>query len=153
LFNNILLANKDVVDIHLMEKVRVEEKSIIALENMLGYNVSKLEELRPHQKDLEFYARTGYEEVPDLVNLGYWMERIDNTKEGIEKREENIIKLYDRLYSQIILKMIEGKKLDSLENFFFKSKVYIERLRSGQMSFGELAEKFDWEKEQFKEVI
>jgi len=153
LFNNILLANKDVVDIHLMEKVRVEEKSIIALENMLGYNVSKLEELRPHQKNLEFFARTGYEEIPDLVNLGYWMERIDNTKEGIEKREENIIKLYDRLYSQIILKMVEGKKLDSLENFFFQSKVYMERLRSGQMSFGELVEKFDWEKEQFKEVI
>jgi len=153
LFNNVLLANKDVVDIHLMEKVRAEEKSIMALENMLGYNVSKLEELRPHQKDLEFFAQTGYEEVPDLVNLGYWMERIDNTKEGIEKREENIIKLYDRLYSQIILKMIEGKKLDSLENFFFQSKVYIERLRSGQMSFGELVEKFDWEKEQFKEVM
>jgi len=70
LFNNILLTNKD-VDIHIVEKVQAEEKSIIALENMLGYNIYKLEELRPHKKDLEFFARTGYEEVPDLVNLGY----------------------------------------------------------------------------------
>lgn len=146
------MANKD-IDIHLVEKVRAEEKSIIALENMLGYNIGKLEELRPHKKDLEFFARTGYEEVPDLVNLGYWMERIDNTKEGIEKREENIIRLYDRLYSQILLKMIEGEKLDSLENFFFQGKVYMEKVKCGQMSFGELVEKYDWEKEQFKEVM
>ncbi len=152
MFNNILLANKD-IDIHLVEKVRAEEKSIIALENMLGYNIGKLEELRPHQKDLEFFARIGYEEVPDLVNLGYWMERIGNTKEGIEKREENIIRLYDRLYSQILLKMIEGEKLDPLENFFFQSRVYMKKIKCGQMSFGELVEKFDWEKEKFKEVI
>lgn len=33
------------MDIHLMEKVRAEEKSIIALENMLGYNISKLDPL------------------------------------------------------------------------------------------------------------
>jgi len=77
LFNNILLANKD-IDIHLVEKVRAEEKSIMALENMLGYNIGKLEELRPHKKNLEFSDRTGYEEVPDLVNLGYWIGRIDN---------------------------------------------------------------------------
>jgi len=67
-----------------MEKVRTEEKSIIALETMLGYNINKL---------------------------------------------------------------------DPLENFFFQSKAYIERLKSGQMSFGELVEKYDWEKEQFKEVM
>ena len=58
-----------------MEKVRTEEKSIIALETMLGYNINKL---------------------------------------------------------------------DPLENFFFQSKAYIERLKSGQMSFGELVEKYDW---------
>ncbi len=152
MFNNTLLANKD-IDIHFVEKVRAEEKSIIALENMLGYNICKLEELRPHKKDLEFFARSGYEEVPDLVNLGYWMERIDNTKVGIEQREENIIKLYDRLYSQIILKMIEGEKLDPLENFFFQSRGYMEKVKRGQMSFGELVEKYDWKKEQFKEVM
>jgi hypothetical protein len=136
-----------------MEKVRAEEKSIIALENMLGYNISKLEELRPHKKDLEFFARTGYKEFPDLVNLDYWAQRIDHTKVAIEKREKNILRLYDRLYSQIVLKMIEGEKLNPLENFFFQGKVYIERLRSGQMSFEELVEKYDWEKEQFKEVM
>ncbi len=136
-----------------MEKVRAEEKSIIALENMLGYNISKLEELRPHKEDLEFFARSGYEEFPDLVNLEYWTQRIDHTKVAIEKREENILKLYDRLYSQIVLKIIEGEKLDSLENFFFQGKAYIERLRSGQMSFEELVEKYDWKKEQFKEVM
>ena len=141
------------IDIHLMEKVRAEEKSIIALENILGYNISKLEELRPHKKDLEFFARTGYKKFPDLVNLDYWAQRIDHTKVAIEKREENILKLYDRLYSQIVLKMIEGEKLNPLENFFFQGKVYIERLRSGQMSFEELVEKYDWEKEQFKEVM
>jgi len=60
-----------------MEKVRAEEKSIIALETMLGYNISKL---------------------------------------------------------------------DPLENFFFQSKTYIERLKSGQMSFEELVEKYNWKK-------
>ena len=146
------MFNKD-IDIHLTEKVRVEEKSIIALENMLGYNISKLEELRPHKEDLEFFARSGYEEFPDLVNLEYWTQRIDHTKVAIEKREENILRLYDRLYSQIVLKIIEGEKLDPLENFFFQGKVYIERLRSGQMSFEELVKKYDWKKEQFKEVM
>ena len=146
------MFNKD-IDIHLLEKVRAEEKSIIALENMLGYNISKLEELRPHKEDLEFFARSGYEEFPDLVNLEYWTQRIDHTKVAIEKREENILRLYDRLYSQIVLKIIEGEKLDPLENFFFQSKVYIERLKSGQMSFEELVKKYDWEKEQSKEVI
>jgi len=63
------------MDIHLMEKVGVEEKSVIALETMLGYNISKL---------------------------------------------------------------------DLLENFFFQSKTYIERLKSGQMSFEELVEKYNW---------
>ena len=63
------------MDIHLMEKVRVEEKSVIALETMLGYNISKL---------------------------------------------------------------------DLLENFFFQSKTYIERLKNGQMSFEELVEKYNW---------
>ena len=47
----------------------------------------------------------------------------------------------------------EEKSIIVLENFFFQSKVYIERLRSGQMSFEELVEKYDWEKEQFKEVM
>ena len=65
------------MDIHLMEKVRVEEKSVIALETMLGYNISKL---------------------------------------------------------------------DLLENFFFQSKTYIERLKNGQMSFEELVEKYNWKK-------
>ena len=31
------------MDIHLMEKVGVEEKSVIALETMLVYNISKLD--------------------------------------------------------------------------------------------------------------
>ncbi|GAG95651.1 unnamed protein product, partial [marine sediment metagenome] len=47
----------------------------------------------------------------------------------------------------------EEKLIIALENFFFQSKTYIERLKSGQMSFGELVEKYDWEKEQFKEVM
>jgi len=47
----------------------------------------------------------------------------------------------------------EEKLIIALENFFFQSKAYIERLKSGQMSFGELVEKYDWEKEQFKEVM
>ena len=42
MFNNTQLFNKD-MDIHLMEKVGVEEKSVIALETMLGYNISKLD--------------------------------------------------------------------------------------------------------------
>ena len=150
MFDNTLLAAKD-IKTNIVEKVRAEEKSIIALENMLGYNIGRLGELRPHKKDLEFFAQSGYEETPDLVNLGYWMERIDNTKVGIKQREENIIKLYDRLYSKILLKMLEGEKLDPLENFFFQSRGYMEKVKCGQMSFGELVEKYDWEKEQFKE--
>jgi hypothetical protein len=47
----------------------------------------------------------------------------------------------------------EEKSIIALENFFFQGKEYIERLRSGQMSFEELVEKYNWEKEQFKEVI
>ena len=47
----------------------------------------------------------------------------------------------------------EEKSIIALENFFFQGKVYIERLKSGQISFGELVEKYDWEKEQFKEVM
>jgi len=47
----------------------------------------------------------------------------------------------------------EEKSIIALENFFFQGKEYIERLRSGQMSFEELVEKYDWEKEQFKEVM
>ncbi|MBA7619550.1 hypothetical protein ES703_26889 [subsurface metagenome] len=47
----------------------------------------------------------------------------------------------------------EEKSIIALENFFFQSKAYIGRLRSGQMSFEELVEKCDWEKEQFKEVM
>lgn len=151
MFDNTLLVDKN-IKVNIVEKVRAEEKSIIALENMLGYNIGRLEELKPHKKDLEFFAQSGYEETPDLVNLGYWIERIENTKVGIEQREENIIKLYDRLYSKILLKMLEGEKLDPLENFFFQGKGYIEKVKCGQMSFGELVEKYDWEKEQFKEV-
>ena len=128
MFDNTLLTDKD-IKINIVEKVRAEEKSIVALENMLGYNIGKLEELRPHKKNLEFFARFGYEEIPDLVNLGYWMERIDNTKVGIEQREENILKLYDRLYSKILLKVIEGEKLDSLEKFFFQSRGYMEKVK------------------------
>ena len=69
MFDNTLLAAKD-IKTNIVEKVRAEEKSIIALENMLGYNIGRLEELRPHKKDLEFFAQSGYEETPDLVNLG-----------------------------------------------------------------------------------
>ncbi|TET08821.1 MAG: hypothetical protein E3J83_02810 [Candidatus Atribacteria bacterium] len=48
---------------------------------------------------------------------------------------------------------VEEKSIIALENFFFQSKAYIERLKSGQMSFEELVEKYDWKKEQFKEVM
>jgi len=48
---------------------------------------------------------------------------------------------------------VEEKSIIVLEYFFFQGKEYIERLKSGQMSFGELVEKYKWEKEQFKEVI
>ncbi len=47
----------------------------------------------------------------------------------------------------------EEKLIIALENFFFQSKAYIERLKSRQMSFGELVEKYDWKKVQFKEVM
>ena len=48
----------------------------------------------------------------------------------------------------------EEKSIIALENFFFQSNAYyVERLKSGQMSFGELVEKYDWEKEKFKEVM
>jgi len=47
----------------------------------------------------------------------------------------------------------EEKSIIALENFFFQSKAYIERLKSRQMSFEELVEKYDWKKEQFKEVM
>jgi len=47
----------------------------------------------------------------------------------------------------------EEESIIAMENFFFQSKVYIERLKSGQMNFEELIEKYDWKKEQFKEVI
>jgi len=149
LFDHTVLINKD-VNVYLVEKLRVEEESIVALENVLGYNISKLEELRPHQKNLKFFALSGYEDSPDLVNLEYWTDRIDNTQTGIEKREENIARVYNKLYSQILLKVLEGEKLDTLENFFFQSSIYIERIRCGEMSFGELVEKYDWEKEQYK---
>ena len=44
MFNNTLLTDKD-IKVNIVEKVRAEEKSIIALENMLGYNISKLDPL------------------------------------------------------------------------------------------------------------
>ncbi len=47
----------------------------------------------------------------------------------------------------------EEKSIIALENFFFQSKACIERPKSGQMSFEELVEKYDWKKEQFKEVM
>ncbi len=40
----------------------------------------------------------------------------------------------------------EEKSIIALENFFFQSKAYIERLKSRQMSFEELVEKYDWKK-------
>ena len=40
----------------ILQKVRAEQKSVYALEHMLGYHISELEELRPHQKTIEFIA-------------------------------------------------------------------------------------------------
>ena len=147
------IASKPKTNIEILQKIRVEQKSVYALEHMLGYYINELEELRPHKNNIEFIARSNYEEFPDLVELSYWSERIHNIGVSIQKNEKRLIEVYDRLYSQIIFKIIEGEKLSPLDVFFYNCKDYIEKLKSGEVSFRELVDNYDWDSQQFTERI
>lgn len=150
---NYFLPNTKIKDaIETIQQIQVEQKSIYALEHMLGYHIKELEELRPHQRNIKFIAEANYQEQPDLVDLSYWLERIDNIKVSIKKNEKIITRLYDRLYAQIILKILEGKELNPLDIFFYKSKKYIEKVRSGKITFQELVAHYDWQKERFNDL-
>jgi len=146
------ITTKPKTDIEILQKIRVEQKSVYALEHMLGYYINELEELRPHKKNIEFIAKSNYENYPDLVELSYWSERIQNISASIQKNKKKLIEVYDRLYSQIIFKMIEGEKLSSLDIFFYYCKEYMEKLKSGEITFRELVESYDWESQQFSEL-
>lgn len=143
------ITTKPETNIEILQKIRVEQKSVYALEHMLGYYISELEELKPHKKNIEFIAKSNYEDYPDLVELSYWSERIQNISASIQKNKKKIVEVYDRLYSQIIFKMIEGKKLSPLDIFFYHCKKYIGKLKSGEISFRELVDSYDWESQQF----
>lgn len=146
------VTDKQKTNMEILQRVRAEQKSIYALEHMLGYHIKELEELRPHKENIEFIAKSDYSERPDLVDLSYWAERIHNIETSIKKNEKRITILYDRLYSQIIFKMIEGEELSPLDVFFYKSKKYIEKIRSGETTFRELVEHYHWETQEFKDL-
>jgi hypothetical protein len=145
---NTVAENK--VNTEILRKVRAEQKSVYALEHMLGYHIKELEELRPHKEDIEFIAKSDYSENPDLVDLSHWAERIENIEVSISKNEKMITKLYDRLYSQIIFKMIEGEELSQLDIFFYHSKKYIHKIRNDEISFRKLVEHYNWELQKFE---
>jgi len=148
-FNHITKNN---TNMEILQKVRAEQKSIYALEHMLGYHIKEIEELRPHKGNIEFIAKSDYAINPDLVDLSYWAERIDNIETSIRKNEKMITRLYDRLYSKIIFKMIEGEELSPLDLFFFHSKKYIEKIKTGELSFWELVKHYDWETQSFADL-
>jgi len=137
-------------NIEILQQIRAEQKSVYALENMLGYHLKELEELRPHKKNIAFIAKYNYEEAPDLIDLSHWLERISNIEESIKKNEEIITKLYQRLYSQIIFKMLEGEELSPIDIFFYHSKEYIEKISSGEMTFRTLVEHYNWDTQEFE---
>lgn len=141
---------KSRINTEILQKVKVEQKSVYALEHMLGYHINELEELRPHKENMEFIAKSDYSEEPDLVDLSYWAERIGNIEASIRKNEKMITRLYDRLYSQIIFKMIEGEELSPLDVFFYNSKRYIQKIRNAEMTFRKLAEHYNWELQKFE---
>ena len=149
---NFGIRTKTKTNIEILEQVRAEQKSIYALENMLGYHINELEELRPHKRNVEYIAESNYNEQPDLVDLAHWVGRVTNIETSIKKNEKIIIKIYDRLYTRIILKMMEGEELKPLDIFFYHSKKYIEQIRSGKMTFRELVEHYDWEAERFNNL-
>lgn len=146
-FFDIVLKAKTNTEI--LQKVRAEQKSVYALEHMLGYHIQELEELRPHKKNIKFIAESDYSEHPDLVDLSYWAERIENIEGSIIRNEKIIVTLYDRLYSQIIFRVIEGKELSPLDIFFYHSKRYIRKIQSGEMSFRMLVKHYHWETQEF----
>ncbi|MFZ2331089.1 MAG: hypothetical protein WAW45_05770 [Atribacterota bacterium] len=147
--NNFEMKTKKKANIEILQQIRAEQKSIYALEHMLGYHISELEGLRPHKRNIKFIAESNYNEKPDLVDLSHWLERVSNIEESIKKNEKVIIKVYDRLYAQIILKMIEGEELKAIDIFFYQSKKYIERIKSGEITFKKLVENYDWDSERF----
>ncbi|MDD3655454.1 MAG: hypothetical protein PHI72_01630 [Atribacterota bacterium] len=139
-------------NIEILQKIRAEQKSIYALEHMLGYHINELEELRPHKRNIEFMAQSNYDEQPDLVDLCHWLERVSNIETSIKKNEKIIIRLYDRLYVQIIFKILEGEALSPIDIFFYHSKKYIEKIRLGEMTFQKLVENYNWETERFNDL-
>lgn len=137
------------IHIEILQKVREEQKSVYALEHMLGYHINELEELRPHKRNIEYIAESDYEDNPDLVDLSYWAQRINHIESSIKKNEKMIIELYDRLYSQILFKMIEGKELSPLDIFFYHSKKYMDKIKNGEMTFRKLVEHYHWQRQEF----
>lgn len=134
----------------ILQQVEIEQRSLYALEHMLGYHINELEELKPHKRNIEFLAESNYNDQPDLIDLSHWLQRIKNIENSIKKNEELIINTYEKLFSQIILKMINDETLSQLDRFFYQSKNYIEKIRSGEITLRELAEDYDWEQEKFR---
>gem|GEM_PF-3082307 len=143
------IIDKQKTNIEILQKARAEQKSVYALEHMLGYHIKELEELRPHKRNIKFIAESDYAEKPDLLDLSYWAERIGHIEISIKKNEKMLSKIYDRLYSQIIFKMIEGEEISPLDIFFYHSKKYIEKIRTGEITFRELVEYYNWETQKF----
>ena len=48
------IIDKQKTNIEILQKVRAEQKSVYALEHMLGYHIKELEELRPHKRNIKF---------------------------------------------------------------------------------------------------
>jgi len=139
-------------NIEILQKVRSEQKSVYALEHMLGYHIKELEELRPHKRNIKFITESDYAEKLDLVDLSYWAERIGNIEISIKKNEKMLTRIYDRLYSQIIFKMVEGEEISPLDIFFYQSKKYFEKIKTGEMTFRELVEYYNWETQKFTDL-
>ena len=145
------LRSRQKTNIEILQKIRIEQKSVYALEHMLGNTIKELEELRPHQEKIQYIATSDYEENPDLTQLSYWSERMTHVKNSLRKREKNIIELYQRLYAQIVFKMLEGEALTELDIFFYQAKPYISKLKTGELTFQELEQHYDWKNRKFED--
>ena len=63
---------------------------------------------------------------------------------------DTLLSVYDKLYAQIIVKMLEGEELNPLDVFFYHLKKYIKKIKMGKITLRELAEQYDWNTQEFK---
>ncbi len=139
---------KQLTSVRIDWRQEVEQKSIISLENMVCYEIYKMDKLKRHIQNMEYLLDAFYSITADITEAMTFAERIKRSQRNLNRCKTKIRLLYNKLLFQILDKIAIGDAIEPIEKFFIYIRPHIEDIINGNISIWTLDAQFNWKIEQ-----